>query len=384
MEFRCNEKAQKNPLDTGVRSNQLDDQDENVKVENIRRSRSENAISQGHDEAYIEKRKHKPTPRWLHNQPDHLQERRTMLNRRIIRKSSAVDSSLYSSRNVEAVREQMLQIDDMFKQMMEVHKEYNSLLPLEVQEGSTLLLKNPDVKLPNNRKVAERRLLYLKKWLMKDDRFHQQYIEFMQEILEKDYGKESKATPQDGRVWYLPHHDVYHPWKPDKIRVVFDCSSELNGRSINELLMGPDLTNQLMGVLKRNQQEEVALMADIEKIYFQILVAHEHRSLLRFLWWTDGDMSKDIIDHEMCVHVFGGVSSGACSNYALRRTAIENENKYGKYAAETLKSNFYVDDMLKSVENENKALRLMKDVKSMCQEGGFNLTKFASNSKRVL
>ena len=57
--------------------------------------------------------------------------------------------------------------------------------------------------------------------------------------------------------------------------------------------------------------------------------------------------------------------------------------KYGKDAAETLKNNFYIDDMLKSVENEDKAIRLMKDVKSMCQEGGFNLTKFASNSKKV-
>ena len=123
-----------NPFDTDVRSNQLDDQDENVKVENIRRSRSENANSQGCDEAYVEKRKHKPTPRWLQYQSGQLQERSTMLNRRIIRKSSAVDSLLYSSRNVEAVREQMLQIHDMFKQMMEVHKEYNSLLPLKVQE----------------------------------------------------------------------------------------------------------------------------------------------------------------------------------------------------------------------------------------------------------
>ena len=115
-----------------------------------------------------------------------------------------------------------------------------------------LLLKNPDVKLPNNRKVAERRPLYLKKWLMIDDRFQQQYTEFMQEILEKGYAKESKATPQDGRVWYLLHHGVYHPWKPDKIRIVFDCSSEFNGRSINkELLMGLDLTNQQMGVLAR-------------------------------------------------------------------------------------------------------------------------------------
>ena len=24
----------------------------------------------------------------------------------------------------------------------------------------------------------------------------------------------------NGRVWYIPHHGVYHPQKPDKIRVV--------------------------------------------------------------------------------------------------------------------------------------------------------------------
>ena len=66
--------------------------------------------------------------------------------------------------------------------------------------------------------------------------------------------------------------------------------------------MGPDLFNQLMRVLTRFRQEEVAVMADIEKMYFQILVADEHRSLLRFLWWNYGDMSKEIIDNEMCVH----------------------------------------------------------------------------------
>ena len=64
-----------NPFDTGVGSNQLDEQDENVKVENIRRSRSQNAISQGRDEADVEKRKHKPTTRWLQYQSYQLQER---------------------------------------------------------------------------------------------------------------------------------------------------------------------------------------------------------------------------------------------------------------------------------------------------------------------
>ena len=81
-------------------------------------------------------------------------------------------------------------------QTMKVGNHYQTPLPL----------KNPDVKLPNDRKVAERRLLYLKKRLMKDDRFCQQYTEFMQEIVDKGYAKESKSVAQDVRVWYLPHY----------------------------------------------------------------------------------------------------------------------------------------------------------------------------------
>ena len=41
---------------------------------------------------------------------------------------------LYSPRNVEVVREQMLQVDDLFKTVTEVHKEYNALLPVEQQD----------------------------------------------------------------------------------------------------------------------------------------------------------------------------------------------------------------------------------------------------------
>ena len=48
----------------------------------------------------------------------------------------------------------------------------------------------------------------------------------------------------------MPHHDAYHPSKSGKIRVVFECSAESDGRSINqELFSGLDLTNQVVGVL---------------------------------------------------------------------------------------------------------------------------------------
>ena len=60
----------------------------------------------------------------------------------------------------------------------------------------------------------------------------------------------------------------------------------------------------------------------------------------------------------MCVHVFGGVSSGACSNYALKMTAIENREKFGEEADQTLQNNFHVDGLLKSMENEDMAVQL--------------------------
>ena len=86
----------------------------------------------------------------------------------------------------------------------------------------------------------------------------------------------------------------------------------------------------------------------------------------------------------MNVHVFRGTSSPSCSNYALRGTARDNEVRYNPEVSETLRSNFYVDDLLKSVNDEEIAVTLMKDVKALCAEGRFNLTKFVSNSKRVL
>ena len=60
----------------------------------------------------------------------------------------------------------------------------------------------------------------------------------------------SKQTTEKRKNWYIPHRGVFHPAKLDKIKVVFDCSAEHPGTSINnELMSGPDLTNQIISVL---------------------------------------------------------------------------------------------------------------------------------------
>ena len=50
------------------------------------------------------------------------------------------------------------------------------------------------------------------------------------------------------------------------------------------------------------------------------------------------------------------------SNYALKRTAADNSSSYGVDALETVMKNFYVDNLLKSVESEEYAVDLIKRV----------------------
>ena len=101
------------------------------------------------------------------------------------------------------------------------------------------------------------------------------------------------------------------------------------------------------------------------------------------MWWQDDNLSKKFIDHKMCVHVFGDTSSPSCGNYVLKRTAIDREDQFRKAAAMTLQDSFYVDDLLKSLDNEKEAIKLIMNVKAMHESGGFKLTKFLSNSKQV-
>ena len=84
-----------------------------------------------------------------------------------------------------------------------------------------LTLKNPTTtKLPNNRYQAEKRLLSLKKRFLKDPDFFSDSKRFVEELIEEGHASQSSKAGPEGRTWYIPHHGVYHPSKPGKIRVV--------------------------------------------------------------------------------------------------------------------------------------------------------------------
>ena len=158
-------------------------------------------------------------------------------------------------------------------------------------------------------------------------------------------------------VWYLPHHGIYHPKKPSSICVVFKCLARYHGESLNNnLLQSPDLTSKLTGVLTRFREERLAFMADIEKMFYQVKAKKADQDVLRFLWWPNGILTKEPEEYCMTGHLFGGGSSPGYSNFALKCTAEDGENKFSVKAAETVKKNFHMDDILKSLPTEEDAI----------------------------
>ena len=252
-------------------------------------------------------------------------------------------------------------------------------MPLPLKKG---------VNLPNNRPAAVKRLNQLKGKLMKNEKFRCDYMAFMRDAIEKGYAEQ--IPPEEiqgpaGRTWYIPHHGVYHPKKPDKIRVVYDCSAMYQGEALNRcLLQGPDLTNNLTGVLTRFREEPIAVTCDVEGMFHQVGVNKEDRDFLRFLWWEKGNLDENPKEYRMAVHLFGATSSPACANFALKATADRYERRFGTEAAEFVRKNFYVDDGLQSVSTAEEAVVLIERGRELCKAGGFHLHKFVCNDKKVV
>ena len=77
-------------------------------------------------------------------------------------------------------------------------------------------------------------------------------------------------------------------------------------------------------------------------------------------------------------NIFGAKDSPTCATYALRRTAVDNQDRYPDTAYGVL-SKFYMDDYLGSVKNPETALMLNRSLVELLKLGGFNLTKFNRN-----
>ena len=239
--------------------------------------------------------------------------------------------------------------------------------------------------LPNNLILARKRLEHLKTRFTRDQKYYTDYNKFMTDMISNGYAEEAPEENND-TVWYIPHHGVYNPKKPEKIRVVFDCSSRYKETSLNDhLLPGPDLLNSLVGVLCRFREKPVAVMGDVESMFHRFKVNPEDRNYLQFLWWKDGEyVENQPITYRMTVHLFGASSSPGCANYGLKKIASDNKEELSPDVVDYLMKDFYVDDGLRSCDTVEEAIHLVECACKVCKKANVRLHKLISNSREVM
>lgn len=290
-----------------------------------------------------------------------------------------MESDFVENSDVQPIsREDKRFLDLMNEQIRVVDRKYEMPLPFKGSKPS----------LPDNRLMAEHRLSSLKKRLIHDSQYKSHYFTFMNNLIAMGYAErvsDKDIAEASGHKWYIPHHGVYHPRKPNKVRVVFDCSAKFRGDSLNDhLLSGPDLTNLLVGVLCRFRKESIAFTCDIEQMFYQFKVRPEDRDFLRFLWVNGENLQSSPVDYRMTVHLFGAKSSPGCANFGLKRVATDYQSMYGQDVLQFVHRDFYVDDGLKSVSSVKDAVSLINRTQEMLSRACIRLCKFVSNSAEVL
>ena len=134
-----------------------------------------------------------------------------------------------------------------------------------------------------------------------------------------------------------------------------------------------------MPVLLRFRKDKIAIMSDIEAMFYQVKVMSQHRDSLSFLWWPEGDLDKSPVTYRMTVHSFGATSSPSCATFPLGQSAKDFGIEFEPYVANAKENCFYVDDCLLSVPDSSTGIVMVNDLRSLLSKAGFRLTKWLSN-----
>jgi len=249
-----------------------------------------------------------------------------------------------------------------------------------------LLWKRDTPGLNSNYNQAVKRLKSVERQLRRNPEKAEAYKSVINQYVEKGYAEEVKETDdQSKKVRYLPHHAVFREDKrTTKCRVVFDASArEDQDASLNDcILSGPAFQPNLVSVLLPFRKPKIALMADLEKMFLQIKVDEKDQDVLRYVW---RDLKSDDAPgiYRLQRLAFGVNCSPFLAIATIQHHAKECKEEFPAASMEVL-SNMYVDDCLTGDDSVEASVELQKSLAKMTERGGFNLTKWASNSEEVL
>ena len=230
--------------------------------------------------------------------------------------------------------------------------------------------------LPNNKRAAMGMLISTEKRLAKNEEHTKVYQKQIEDMIERGVARKLSDTELEnykGPIHYISHHEVLKPdSKSTPVRIVFNSSARYMGHMLNDYwAKGQHLINDLLGVLIRFRENDIAMIGDIKKMYHTVKIKtieqHTHRFLSR-----DMDTERPPDTYAIQRVSFGDKPSGTIATVALRKTAEMGTDKYPK-AAQVIKENTYMDDIIESVPTKEKATKLAKDIEALLDEGNFKM-----------
>ncbi|XP_017469917.1 PREDICTED: uncharacterized protein LOC108361720 [Rhagoletis zephyria] len=248
-----------------------------------------------------------------------------------------------------------------------------------------LLWKTDNIELPESYSMALKRLVGIERKIARNKEFGKAYREIINNYVSKGYARKlqsSEVAEVGSRTWYLPHFAVINPHKPGKLRLVFDAAATSHGVSLNsQLLKGPQQYRPLVSVLFHFREGAVAVCADIQEMFHQVVIRPEDRCAQRFLW-RNGDIQQTPDVYEMTAMMFGAACSPCSAHYVKVKNAMEHSN-HDPRAIQAITDYHYVDDYVDSFRSASRAMEISKQVRDIHKDAGFQLRKFRSNSLEV-
>ena len=197
------------------------------------------------------------------------------------------------------------------------------------KKGERWIAEYPWIKdpknLPHNKRVAIAKLITTEKRLARNAKHAEIYNQQIQDMVNRNVA--CKLTEEEFKTYrrpfhYISHHEVLKPdSKTTPVRIVFNSSVNYMGHVLNEYwAKGPDLLNNLLGILIRFRENEVAFIGDVRKMYHTVHTKEIDQHTHRFLW-----RNMDVMKHPDTYVIqrvsFGDKPSGAIATIAMRKTA---------------------------------------------------------------
>ncbi|XP_060881948.1 uncharacterized protein LOC132953577 [Metopolophium dirhodum] len=214
-------------------------------------------------------------------------------------------------------------------------------------------IRDPEV-LGDSKFMAQQRFFNLERKMNRDPMLAKEYTKFMAEYIKMGHMEEAEDT--DLPTYYLPHHTVT---KSDslttKTRVVFDSSAVTrSGLSLNDILVcGPMVQPELLSIVLRFRLYRYALVADIEKMYRQVWVAHSDCDMQRIVYRSNAD--EILKSYRLLTVTYGTRAASFLATRCLLEASYMVKDANAQLA---IQQDFYVDDLLSGCQSEEECYNL--------------------------